>query len=287
VTKPSVSDVADLIVHSSIPAAMEAIEADPALVREPTETGEYLIHYAAVSGNEKLIRLLVQKGANLNARDQRGETPLAHAVAHQEKTKPVKVLLELGADPNVADNEGRTPIYWAACVRYMSMVKELKKHGATVDVFTELSLTSPGKILKRLKANPELLKEIPDLVRFAEHAIVEREEELILYLLDQGLDPNARGKQGVLMVQLSFNRVSANVLDAFLALGGDPNLRYEQGYSVTITQYIQSWVERRDPADWLVDPMGYQPFAAHLASFVAAGGKTGPLPTSPWPKDPV
>lgn len=264
---------------------MKAIEAYPELAREPTQVGDYLLHYAAVSGNEKLIRLLVQHGADVNARDPQGGTALAHAVGHQEKTKPVKVLLELGADPNLADNEGRTPIYWAACVGLMSMVKELKKAGATVDAFTELSLTPSGKILKRLKANPELLKQIPDLVKFAEHAIFEREEELVLYLLENGLNPNARGKQGVLMVQLSFNRISAKLLDAFLARGGDPNLRYEEGYAVTITQYIQSHVEQRDPADRLVDPVGYQPFAAHLASLVAAGGRTGPLPPAPWPKE--
>lgn len=274
-TKPSVSEVCSLICNHSIPAAMKAIEAYPELAREPTQVGDYLLHYAAVSGNEKLIRLLVQHGADVNARDPQGETALAHAVGHQEKTKPVKLLLELGADPNLADNEGRTPIYWAAAVGLMSMVKELKKHGATVDAFTELSLTPSGKILKRLKANPELLKEIPDLVKFAEHAIFEREEELILYLLDHGLDPNARGKQGALMYQLPFNLISVSVLDQFLARGGDPNLPYQEGYPVTITQMIEKHVDR------------YPPWAAHLASFVAAGGKTGPLPPTPWPKDPA
>jgi ankyrin repeat protein len=271
-TKPTVGDVADLIARNSIPAAMKAIEAWPELVREATGPGEYLLHYAAENGNEKLIRLLAKCGADLNARDQRCETALAHAVGHQEKTKPIKVLLELGADPNAADSEGRTPIYWAACVGLMSMVKELKKAGATVDAFTELSLTSPGKILKRLQANPELLKEIPDLVRFAEHAIFEREEALIIYLLENGLDPNARGKQGVLMLQLSYNRIPVHVLDQFLARGGDPNLRCNPDYPGTITERIQRTVEQRERAD-KSDRPGDQPFAAHLAALVAAGGR--------------
>ncbi len=55
------------------------------------------------------IKLLVEKGADVNAPDPQGWTPLQNA-ARQKKDELVKVLIELGADPNRADNAGMTPL---------------------------------------------------------------------------------------------------------------------------------------------------------------------------------
>ena len=56
------------------------------------------------------IRQRHAEGADANALDENGHTPLTEAIAGGTGyPKVVKLLLELGADPDRADGEGLTP----------------------------------------------------------------------------------------------------------------------------------------------------------------------------------
>jgi ankyrin repeat protein len=59
-------------------------------------------------------RMLLKHGANIDARDEVGNTPLILAASHGA-TQVVKVLLEKGANMEAADNYGNTPLDGAAC----------------------------------------------------------------------------------------------------------------------------------------------------------------------------
>ena len=57
----------------------------------------------------KTLRLLLESGANVNARTRRGRTALfSAATAGWGPEDSVKVLLEYGADPNIRNDDGRT-----------------------------------------------------------------------------------------------------------------------------------------------------------------------------------
>jgi len=58
---------------------------------------------AASSGDLESTRLLLEKGANIHARDEHGWDALYYAV-YGRKVKTVKFLLEHGADPNTREN---------------------------------------------------------------------------------------------------------------------------------------------------------------------------------------
>lgn len=61
--------------------------------------------------NERLAQL-VKEGANINARDQYGQTPLHYAARYYESNM-IPELVGLGADPNAQDDQGQTPLYFA------------------------------------------------------------------------------------------------------------------------------------------------------------------------------
>jgi ankyrin repeat protein len=68
---------------------------------------------AAQSGNVARLRALLADHLDIDARDARGRTALMLAVRRDQK-EAVSVLLAAGADPNAADAAGTTPLAAAA-----------------------------------------------------------------------------------------------------------------------------------------------------------------------------
>jgi hypothetical protein len=66
------------------------------------------LHWAAYLGCCDLVRLLVDKGAHMNAKDLRGQTPLHVACAWAQGASS-ELLVELGASCEIVDNHGLTP----------------------------------------------------------------------------------------------------------------------------------------------------------------------------------
>jgi len=69
------------------------------------------LHSAAGSNKKENVALLISLGANVNARDARGNTPLMRASRFYAS---VEVLLQAGADINARNNEGKTALILSA-----------------------------------------------------------------------------------------------------------------------------------------------------------------------------
>jgi hypothetical protein len=67
---------------------------------------------AAVRGNDSQISVLLENGANVNAQDHKGSTPLHEAALHG-RDSTVGLLLNNGAHVNIQDNDGSTPLHCA------------------------------------------------------------------------------------------------------------------------------------------------------------------------------
>lgn len=70
--------------------------------------GRTPLHYAAATGFTKGILLLLDAGANFNAQDIRGNTPL-HLGTERTYVDSVNALLSAGADGGIQNNAGQTP----------------------------------------------------------------------------------------------------------------------------------------------------------------------------------
>jgi ankyrin repeat protein len=73
--------------------------------------------------------VLIQGGADINAKDSWGHTPLHRAVATGD-VETAAMVCAIGADTNAPDVEQRTPLMWAADRLDEEMVRMLLSQGA-------------------------------------------------------------------------------------------------------------------------------------------------------------
>jgi len=97
-----------------------------------------LHHAAQKSGSIEGMKILLQKGVDINARNRAGWTPLHIAVAENSYDK-AKMLLEAGADVNatIDRQEDDTPLHLVAWTNSLKMAKLLLKHGASLTMYGE------------------------------------------------------------------------------------------------------------------------------------------------------
>jgi len=78
------------------------------------------------------VRTLLHSGADPNAKDRNGKTPLVQAVL-EGFFQVIPLLLENGAEVNSHANDGMTPLFWAASLGDVKTVRVLLNKGADVN----------------------------------------------------------------------------------------------------------------------------------------------------------
>lgn len=123
------------------------------------EVGESALHWATLRGDMIMLKLLMDNGAEVDHADQDGKPPL-HLAAFNGRVDVAEALLERRADPNVQDVRGNTAIQWCILAGgSLKMLKKLLAHGAKADL-ANTEGESPADICedKALNAAANLLR---------------------------------------------------------------------------------------------------------------------------------
>ena len=88
------------------------------------EGGYTCLMEAAFNGHLDVCRLLIDKGAHIEAKNRYGRTPLHYAAANGH-LEIVRLLCDRGADIEAHDDDGCRSLHYSAYYGHISIVKEL------------------------------------------------------------------------------------------------------------------------------------------------------------------
>ena len=119
----------------------------------------YMITGQGPRNMDRLIKMFLEKGLNINARQKHrhGMWAPLHWLAQRGLTRGISCLLENGADPNITDDQGRTPMHIIAQKGVgKNQVQLLIEHGANInarDVADKTPLDYAQKAKRKVIAN--------------------------------------------------------------------------------------------------------------------------------------
>ena len=133
-------------------------------------SGEGALHIVVRRGDETYLRFLLQKGADANLRDGRGNTPLLLAVTGGQAGM-IRILTDARANPNLANASGETPLIRAVQRRDATMVRDLLAAGADPDQTDNIAGLSARDYATQDTRNAAIGKLIAETPKKAKRAV--------------------------------------------------------------------------------------------------------------------
>ena len=131
-------EIHDVAKKGDVTKVQETLERDPELVNA-RDSGfrRTPLHWAARGVHPEVIKLLVEKGADVKATDGNGVTALHSVIARGHK-EAAKFLVSRGADVNAVDGTDNTPLSYAITGGHVEIAGWLEDRGAAVPLRGEV-----------------------------------------------------------------------------------------------------------------------------------------------------
>jgi ankyrin repeat protein len=115
------------------------------------------------TGDIETVRVLLERGADIEARDSDNWTPL-HVACAWGHLAVTRLLLDAGADMNVRDNDGHAPLNVACIFHNARIIRLLLERGVDVNIRDNWGKSPLDRAMDLPPTNPAR-EEIIDLFR--------------------------------------------------------------------------------------------------------------------------
>jgi ankyrin repeat protein len=195
------------------------------------ENRKTVLHSAAESGNEAVVRLLVDRGADVKAKDKYGKTMLHSAASSwKENEAVVRLLVDRGADVKAKDNDGETVLHSVAKSGKEAVVRLLIDRGADV----------------KAKDNDG------ETVLHSAASTWRENEAVVRLLMDRGADAQAKDNDGQTALHLAAWGGNEVVVRLLMDRGADVKAKDNDGQTV-LHWAASTWRENEAVVRLLVD----------------------------------
>jgi ankyrin repeat protein len=279
---------------------------DGADIDAANEYGVNPLHLACMNQNPELISTLLKAGANPNNSKWTGEAPLM-TCANTGTIDAVKALLDQGADVNSTETtQEQTALMWAAAEKHHQVVKLLVERGANINAVSKITpepepfmVKTPGSMGQNFPStlrfreatggftallfaaqqgdleSTKILLDAGADINFATKeegsalviATAGSHEELAMYLLERGADPNIQDAYGLTPLHFALHegvmimnnwaptetdsygwerKNMPHLLMALLEHGADPEMRVKHAWSFLDNPFLARGME--DPS---------------------------------------
>ncbi|MFC1766557.1 ankyrin repeat domain-containing protein [Planctomycetota bacterium] len=177
-------------------------------------------------------KVLIGQGANVNAKDKWGSSPLLEA-ADYGRVECAKLLVENGADVNARDRDGKTLLYRTCCQHSSKRADQHKE-------IAELLINNGADVNYRGHFGLTILHELAD----SWYGINSVDTEIAQLLIEHGADVDARARldaiyrlqfwyliegRGATALHLAACAGDKNMVELLIAKGADVNLKAGYG----------------------------------------------------------
>jgi ankyrin repeat protein len=116
------------------------------------------LHLASQLDDDVIVKVLLEQGANINLTDKVGQNALHYALENSNvNMRIVKLLIDKGIDAKARDDKGRTPLNLCCKKGHYDALVMLLNHGLDVKVVTEKKVNLLHTIFRPDKPNEEMV----------------------------------------------------------------------------------------------------------------------------------
>jgi len=150
------------------------------------------LHHAAANGEIERVKLLISEGADVNVKNNDGQTPL-HYAARKGHKEIVELLLAHGADVNIGADYNRTAAEFAMQSNHREIVQLLVSKGADISpLHFALYMKDETKARSLIEGGDDVSRRTPYGTTPLDRAVVAGFKDIVELLIAKGADVNAK-----------------------------------------------------------------------------------------------